>query len=38
MAEVHQLSGPLTAVPEDTGIPDLESADATPLFERFAEG
>ena len=33
-----QLRGPLTAVPRDDGIPDLESADATPLFERFDEG
>ena len=35
---LDQLRGPLTAVPEDTGIPDLESPDATPLFERFEEG
>lgn len=32
---LDQLRGPLTAVPHDTGIPDLESPDATPLFEPF---
>ncbi|WP_139327301.1 hypothetical protein [Microbacterium sp. RURRCA19A] len=37
-ALLDQLRGPLTAVPSDNGIPDLESPDATPLFERFAEG
>lgn len=37
-ALLDQLRGPLTAVPDDHGIPDLESPDATPLFERFAEG
>lgn len=35
---LDQLRGPLTAVPNDDGIPDLESPDATPLFERFDEG
>ncbi|MDF2045257.1 hypothetical protein P2P98_03725 [Microbacterium sp. Kw_RZR3] len=37
-ALLDQLRGPLTAVPEDDGIPDLERPDATPLFERFTEG
>ncbi|MCT2085855.1 hypothetical protein M3D75_06990 [Microbacterium enclense] len=37
-ALLEELRGPLTAVPSDDGIPDLESPDATPLFERFAEG
>ena len=37
-ALLEQLRGPLTAVPDDSGIPDLESPDATPLFERFDEG
>lgn len=37
-ALLDELRGPLTAVPNDDGIPDLESPDATPLFERFAEG
>ncbi|MBN9211685.1 MAG: hypothetical protein J0I95_09245, partial [Microbacterium sp.] len=37
-ALLDELRGPLTAVPQDDGIPDLESPDATPLFERFAEG
>ncbi|KTS06178.1 hypothetical protein [Microbacterium testaceum] len=37
-ALLDQLRGPLTAGPDDDGIPDLESPDATPLFERFAEG
>ncbi len=37
-ALLEQLRGPLQAVPEDTGIPDLESPDATPLFERHTEG
>ncbi|WP_022880540.1 hypothetical protein [Microbacterium sp. B19] len=37
-ALLDQLRGPLTAVPRDDGIPDLESPDATPLFERFDEG
>ena len=37
-ALLDQLRGPLTAVPDDHGIPDLESPDATPLFERSDEG
>lgn len=37
-ALLEQLRGPLRAVPEDTGIPDLERPDATPLFERYAAG
>ena len=37
-ALLDELRGPLTAVPSDDGIPDLESPDATPLFERFDEG
>ena len=37
-ALLEELRGPLTAVPNDDGIPDSESPDATPLFERFAEG
>ena len=37
-ALLEQLHGPLRAVPEDTGIPDLESPDATPLFERHTAG
>jgi len=37
-ALLEQLHGPFRAVPEDTGIPNLESPDATPLFERYAEG
>lgn len=37
-ALLDELRSPLTAVPSDDGIPDLESPDATPLFERFDEG
>ncbi|MDF2666581.1 MAG: UDP-N-acetylmuramate dehydrogenase [Microbacterium sp.] len=37
-ALLEQLRGPLKAVPDETGIPDLESPDATPLFERSTEG
>lgn len=37
-AILDELRGPLTAVPSDDDIPDLESPDATPLFERFEEG
>lgn len=37
-ALLDQLRGPLTAVPADDGTPELERPDATPLFERFAEG
>ena len=37
-ALLDELRGPLTAVPNDDGIPDLESPDATPLFQRSAEG
>lgn len=37
-ALLDQLRGPLTVVPDDHGIPDLESPDAPPLFDRFDEG